>query len=368
MPETTTTTHIGTSSRLSVRAVNDYIRKEIRPMNRLSVSYAELSSRGRVKYRCGGNQIEWRPTLSARKLRAGAGNPSDVVFNQTTTEKVCQLPYRTYDMGEHVTKFERLATQGQAGYFGPILKIVKDLSADFMRDYRPKFYADGNATGDEDIHGLESWFGVNGCVTNSVFGDPSDNYAGLSTALGVTGSWTPETGNGWPTGGGDVEYCSFSPFVVDFNNPDLGGTVADWEHQWQTALATCMTYMLVLQSVQPQTCLMAPSLLNEAKRSLQPSQRFTTTADSNLTRLGFKTLEYDGVEIATEYGIPDRSAYLVSWDQLELRVMGSQLIEMEEDYDIRTGQRLYKLDTYQNLVCESPAFQGKLAAISAEGT
>jgi len=354
---------------MSVRAGNEYIRREIAPMDRLSKFYGDLKSAGRVSFGNGGNQIEWRPTLSARTIRAGAGNPSGVSFNQTTTEKVAQLPYRTYDMGEHTTKFEKLATQSGGGYFGSITKILKSLSKDFIRDYGPKFYKDGSATGSKDIHGLESWFGSTGAlISNSVFVNPSDTYAGLSTALGVTGSWTAEASNGWPTGTGDVEYHSFSPFLIDYNATALGGSTTNFANQWEFAINRVQTYMLVLQRVTPNSLYLAPSLYASAKDSLKGAQRFTTTADSSLVRLGHRTLQYDGMEVTTEYGIPTAVGYFLSWEYLELRVMGSQLIEMEEDYDIRTGQKLYKLDTYQNLVCDAPSYQGKMLAITAAGT
>jgi len=371
MAETTTTTHISTSSRLSVRATNDLIRREIAPMNRLSKMYADLQGAGQVSFGHGGNQTEWRPTLMARSIRPGAGNPSGVAFNQVTTEKVCQLPWRTYDLGEHTTKMEKLATQGDAGYFGSILKIVKQLAKDFMRDYGPKLYLDGNATAtNKDVHGLESWFGDTGAlITNSVFVNPSDTYGGISTALGVTGSWTAESGNGWPTGVGDVEYHSFSPFIVDYNATGLGGSNNNWTNQWERAINRATTFQMVLQGITPNSCYISGTLLAQAKDSLESKQRFTTTADSNLVKLGHRTLMYDGIEVVTEYGIPQAVGYLLYWPELELRVMADQLIEMEEDYDIRTGQRLYKLDTYQNLVCSSPAYQGKLVGdVTAAGT
>ena len=369
MSESTTTAHIATSARLSVRAVNELIQREIAPMDRLSKFYGDLKGHGRVSFGHSGNQVEWRPTLSARTIRAGAGNPSGVAFNQVTTEKVAQLPWRTYDLGEHTTKFEKLATQGQGGYFGSILKIVKALSRDFMRDYGPKFYKDGHATGSKDIHGLESWFGTTGSlISNSVFMDPSDTYAGISTALGVTGSWTAEASNGWPTGTGDVEYHSFSPFVVDYNVAALGGSTNNWANQWERAMNRCTTYQLVLQGTVPSSCYMAASLLAQAKDSLESKQRFSTTADSNQVALGHRTLMYDGIEVLAEYGIPTAVAYLLDWNSLSLNVMGKQLIEMEEDYDIRTGQTLYKLDTYQNLVCDAPSYQGKLIADTVAGT
>ena len=369
MAETTTTTHIATAARPAVRALNLYIRDEIAPIDRKSVFMGEIKSRGQLEFNKGGNQLEFRPTLKRRTINPISGDPTAGAFKRTTVKKVAQLPWRGYDLREYRTRFEELVTQGEAGYFGPMAKILKGLSKDFLEDFRTKFYIDGGATGSKDMHGLESWFANTGsCITDSVFADPDDSYAGIDTDLGVTGSWTAESGNGWPTGTGDVEYHSWSPFIVDYNNTGLEGSTANWTNQWEYALNQAVTFMEILQTVTPDICLMSGSLLTKAKNSLRGDQRFTTTADSNLTRLGYKTLEFNGIEIASEYGIPTAVAYLLTWEKLHLWCMQSQIIEVEEDKDIRTGEKLTKLSSYCQLWTDSPAYHGKLEAISTAGT
>jgi len=244
------------------------------------------------------------------------------------------------------------------------------MASDFMAHFGEKFYLDGNATAtNQDIHGLESWYGNTGsCVTGSYVANPNDTYAGQSTALGVTGSWTPETSGGWPTGTGYTEYHWWSPMIVDYNNSGLGGTTANWSNQWQFALNYCLTYLLILQNVTPDICIMAPSLHRQAKDSLAGQQRFTTTADSKLTKLGFQTLQYEGLEIATEYGVPQQLAYVLPWEKLEFRSMQKQLVAVAQDTDITTSERLIAMDCYGNFLCESPGFTGKLEAVSAAGT
>ena len=68
-----------------------------------------------------------------------------------------------------------------------------------MAHFGEKFYDDGNATATpRTLHGLESWFANSGsCVTDSLVADPNDTYAGVSCALGTTGTWTAETDGGW---------------------------------------------------------------------------------------------------------------------------------------------------------------------------
>lgn len=364
-----TTSHIATPARVEVSALNEFIKKKTEPINRHSMFMGAMTSAGRVSYNHDGMQMEWRPRFRRRRINTGAGNVASISFPQTVTKKSVTLPWRSYDLGESVTKFERLATQGKSGWFKILADVLQELTGDFNSHFGEKFYLDGNATAtNKDIHGLESWFSVNSTVSQSPVGNPNDTYAGQSTALGVTGSWTPETSKGWPTGVGYTEYHWWSPLVVDYNNTLFNGSVANWRNQWQEALSYAQTFALILQNTRFDICLMSADLLHQAKDSLKSSQRFETTADSDLTKLGFKTLTYEGLEIGTEYGIPEAVAYLIPWRSLELRSMQSQLISVVQDTDIATSQQLIALDCYCNLRAESPAFFAKLDAVSAAGT
>jgi hypothetical protein len=93
-------------------------------------------------------------------------------------------------------------------------------------------------------------------------------------------------------------------------------------------------------------------------------QRLQVTSNSKYASLGTKTLDFEGLEMAAEYGVPDAVAYGLRFDNLELRSMQSSLIEKTTDNDITTSEDLIALDSYLQLVCESPAYQAKLLSIS----
>lgn len=362
------TAHIVTTPQVEVSALNEYIKKKIEPINRKSMFHAGMTSNNRLTYNHDGMQVEWRPRFRRRLINVGGGNVANRSFPQTVVRTKVYLPWRVYDLGESLTKFARLATQGKSGWVNLAKNMIDELTDDFITDFGTKYYVDGNATATaKELHGLESWFSVSSTVTNSPVGNPNDTYAGKSTALGVTGSWTAETGQGWPTGTGYTEYCWWSPLVVDYNNAAFHGTSANWWYQWQEAINYGTTFLMTLQSRTPDIWILSPRLLSQAKASLQNNQRFTT-ADSGLVKLGHKVVEYEGMQIGTEYGVPEAVGYGLSWQDLELRSMQSQLIAYKEDHDIKTSQDLYALDAYCNLVCEAPSFTVKLQGISAAGT
>lgn len=358
--------HIEPTGRINTQVLNAYIRKQIEPVFRRSVLLAMLRSRGLISYNNDGKNIVWFPRFRKRTITAGDGNPVSIQFPRTQVYKEATLPWRQYQMGESVTKFEKLVGQKkETAIFKIYETALKQMSKDFVDDFGPKLYGDGNATGSKDLHGFDSCLAVSGTVTNSLIGDPADTYAGLSTALGnYGGDWTPDSGGGFPTGTGDSIYHAWSPLVVDYTNTGWVAGTKTWPNTWQEVLGYALTYMTNIQNREPDILVLNAALLNQAKQSLESTQRFEITQSSDVTKLGFKTLMYENLEIVTEYGVPDAVGYLLSWDALELKSMQSQLVATETDFDIATSTDLIAMDAYCNLMIETPAWLGKVEAVT----
>ncbi|KKL99535.1 hypothetical protein LCGC14_1813450 [marine sediment metagenome] len=359
------------NARIETSAINAYTAKRIEPIYRKSVLMGMLKSRGRMNMGLSGKTAcDWFPRFRRRDIVAGDGNPVSISFPSTNTRRPCSLDWINYNLGESLTKMERLTTGGDPK--NVLFKIVDDvidqLGGDFEESFRLKLFEDGNATGSKEISGLETIFSVNGVVSGSMAGDPNDNYAGQSTALGVTGDWTPDSGDGWPTGTGDTEYNWWSPLVVDYQNSGWEATTKTWVNTWQEAVGYAITYLSLLQTSPPDVLLLNGELLRLAKRSLQGIQRFEITQSSELTKLGHKTLQYEGLEIVTEYGIPSGVGYFLNFDKLELRSLQDVLFGKADDNDITTSTELLALDFYGQLVIWAPSYFGKLAPVTALGT
>jgi hypothetical protein len=355
---------IDTGARINTSTLNFWIRKKIEPVFRSSFFLGALKSRGRISYNNGGRNIVWFPRFRRRTITAGVGYPASFTFPATNVRREATLPWRFYTMGESLSKFEKLVQQSGTAIFKLAQELVGQMLDDFTEDLRLKLYIDGVANAN-DLMGLESWFAASSVVTNSLAGDVSDTYAGLATDLGnYGGSWTADTGNGWPTGTGDAEYHAWSPLVVDYTNTGWAATTKTWPNTWQEATRYMMSYMEQLQSEPPQVLLLSGELLRQAKDSLEDVQRLELTQNSKFTSVGPGTLDFEGLEMASEYGVPSAVGYGLNFDRLELRSMQSGLIEKSTDMDITTSEDLIALDSYLQLVCESPAYQSKLVAIS----
>jgi hypothetical protein len=362
--------HIVATPRIEASALHAYIRKRVEPIYRKSALMNELKKRGRITFNHGGDYMEWRPRIKRRDIVASNGNDVQMSFPRVNTKMKVSLPWRAYQLGESITKYEKLVTQNKAETFFKIAEdTVNELSDDFVDSFRHKLYLDGNATGSKDIHGLESIFSVNGALTNSPVGNNNDSYATKATTLGsLGGDWEDSSGSTiWPLGTGDTQYCAWTPLVVDYQNTAWTASTKTWANTWREAIRYATTYMGILQSEAPDILLINPELLRKAKDSLEENDRFTVEV-GDTTDVGFKKLTFEGLTFVEEYGVPSDVCYLINFDKLELRSMQKQLVMTEKDTDITTKTELISLDFYGNLLMESPAYFGKLAAISALGT
>ena len=361
--------HYEPTSSVFTTTIDAYLKKKVEPIYRLNYLMGQMEARGKIIFNQHGLKIDWRPKFRRRKITAGAGSPVNIQFPDTNVRRICTLPWRHYHLGESIPYISVLQNQNsKTALFDLVQEKTDGAAEDFVTDFRERLYVDGNAGTQQDIHGLESIFSVNGCVANSVAGNPNDSYAGHSTALGLSGSWVPNAGNGWPTGKGDTEYCWWSPLVIDYQNADWTG-VGNWEVTWQQAIRYGHQYQSLLQKKAPDVLLLNAELERRARDTLESDQRFIVNNDTGTVNMGPKRLLFEDVNIVTEYGVPDAVGYFLSFDQIELRCLTPQLVVSQEDRDITGGgTRMFSFQAYLNMVIWAPSFLAKLAPITPLGT
>ena len=360
--------HIDPSARIEANILDRYLRVAVEPVFRLSVLMNELERRNRISFKNHGKKLSWRPRYRRRTITAGLGNPISISFPQTPIRREVTLPWRHYQLGESVAKYETLVSQNpETALFDIVEEVTRTCVEDFLEDFRLKLYGDGNLAPGRDIHGFDSFTSVNGCVTDSVAGDPNDTYAGTSTALNQAGDWSGD----WPIGTGDSQYCWWSPLVVDVNNALFSGAANGLSSTWQQAIRYATSWGAALQKRAYDMLILCTDWSNIIRQSMETNERFivTSTSGSGTHDVGFKTLEYEGLKIATEYGCPDNSGYFFSFDEMELMCLTDQLLESMTDTDItQGGQILHAFQFFGNLKWSAPSFFAKLVEITALGT
>jgi len=363
---TASTTHIVTPARVAVDTLSGFLRHKTEPIFTKDVFLAGLKANGRITYKETGVEMDWPVRYRRRSIEASDGYDSTVSTPRTVTRRRAKLPWRRYRLGESFTKFERLANAGGARMYDILGNLVGECVDDFLSDFRTKLYGDGNSTGSKDIHGLESIFSYSALINAAAkCGAPNDYYGQMYTTLGYYGGdWTADTSDYWPTGSGSAEYCFWSPLIVDSTNTNWTATTKTWANTWQECLAFAMAYQEMNQNEQFNFCLMNPQRLLNVKQSLESIQRLEVTQNSELTKLGLQTMRFEGLEIASQSGVPAATTYLFRWDKMSLRCMLPQLIDVEQDKDPNDSSDQYFFDCFCNLQFDSPAFFAKVTDIS----
>lgn len=359
------------SAVLETSTLNKWLKTKIDLLSRNSTLLSGLMANGRVSYgsKNSGKNLKWRPKIKRRTITAADPYNVQIEFPSRNMRMEAALSWVTYNLGEKVTKLDKLANRGSdVQYANLVQEVIDGIAEDFMVDFATKLYVDGGGTTSKDLMGFESMFSVSGTVSNSYVGNPNDTYAGKSTALGGLGGDWDGSPNGWPAGSGDTEYCAWSPMVWDYTNTRWvttdGLTSASWKQVVFPLLNAATAYMGRLHKTGFDTCLINTDLLRQAKDSLRANERVVLTPKSKLVDLGFKTISYDGLEIADDYDVPDLTGYLFSWENIELHSMQDQLVAYERDKKIETSDDLYSADFYGQMRFESPALFGKIYPVT----
>ena len=334
------------------------LREQVEPLFRDEPFLAMMRDKGKI-VRGYGKSIDWFPRFRRRTIVPGAGDIVSISFPQTAVKRKATLPWRNYNLGESVTKFEQYVTEGpkEVVLYNIMERVVAEVLGDFMVDFNAELYVDGNAGSANQLMGLESWFGCTGTPYQgggAYMSVPNDTYASLSTSLGnYGGSWSAAT---WPIGTGPSEFHAWTPMVIDYTNTAWTHATDTWVNTWQEVLTFAKTYMRLLQKKSPSLYLLNGELLRVCKYDVESKETFEITQNSDLVRLGFKTMQYEGIELMDGYEVPSNVGYGINFDHMKLHHLGPQLVNPEQDEDITTATRRFALMSFPQLVIDTPAY------------
>lgn len=355
-----------TTPRVTAQLLTDIMAIRVAPIYTRSILMGLLKARGRIKFNRKKVEIAWKPRYKRQELEPITDIYRPIMdVEEPQLYQDATLPMRGYKMGTSKGLMESLvASNREATHLDFVGTIPAQMAEDFIQGYRLDLYNDG-ATNTTRIHGLESWYSQSGLLANGYVGTPNGTYAGLNqTWANYGGEWTGV----FPNGTGDEEYHFWSSLMVDYNNVLFGGTTATWINQWQHACNFLWSFMSAIQDTTPDVIVLNTDLLRLAKDSTIGQQTLEITQHSDLVSFGHKTVQVNGMEMATEYGVPADVGYCLSFNRLRLMNALRELVASETDREIRYLQDLQVMYNISNMYTESPAYQGKLQGISTPGT
>jgi len=340
-------------ARIVNTTIRKYIRKEEVNTLRNRKLTALLKSKGRITYNHSGESLDWKVRYKQAPLM-GFADADTLTFPRRTRRKTANLDWRGYALAESMTQKEKLMNRSTEA----IIKLYSSIAEDMMEEatelFGDELYIDGNATGNSKrFHGIESFLGGTTSTGSDNVALNSDTYAGLSTTLGnYGGTWTGT----WPSGTGDSEYDFWTPVLVNYLSSGIAGSGDTWATQGVEALRfgiiKCQRNKTKKGALD--LILLEADLYSSLLDQLDAKERFVSRPGRNegsLAKLGFTdTLNFDGVDVSWEYGIPATIGYGFNIDKMELCSLQSQLFVPEgPEYDMASASWRFALHCYGNI-------------------
>mgnify|MGYP001439949467 FL=1 len=365
-------------SRTAATTLAKHIREVEESMLRNYQMGALLEAAGRVNYNNSGEGFDWPVQFRLHKVEGNTGE-TQRNFARRNLWKTANLEYRGYQATDSMYYREFRSNRGPEGVVKVFENFVDRLETSITQVLGTEYYIDGSASGNEQSwHGLESMFAVNGTVNISTgaqrsanaadkAGYASDTYAGLSTALGNAGGEN-ESGAIWPDGIADSEYDYWTPLIVNYTSTAFSGSADTFAAQGDEAMryAIINAQRNTSKNGQITNIFLARDLYTDLLNLIDDKERIQISSEHSLRALGFKNvLNFDGVEVSWESGVPTGVGYGINYDNMELKSMDDSLLRSEgPDYDIHSQSFNAVVSTLSNLKFSSPRNFFKLAALA----
>jgi len=220
-------------------------------------------------------------------------------------------------------------------------RVVPKMLKGIRKKIGLELYINGATSGNEDrFEGIETFCTTTGNtpLVADLVAKPTGTYHGLSTTPGAYGSWssdkttspsTVDIATDWPEGTGDPEYDYWTPKLVNWSSTAWpSGTNNTWADTGSYVLRRTAQWLLQTAGIEGDTllALLNGELLTGFKDAQEPKLR-TLAQHPQARDLGFpNVLEYDGMMLKAEYGVPVNTGYVLNIDEVELQILKKEFI------------------------------------------
>ena len=359
-------------ARTSATTLAKHITEVEEAMSRNFAMGALLEAAGRNTFNNGGEGFDWPVQYRHHNIEGNTGE-TQRNFARRNLWKTASLEFRGYQVTDSMYYREFLSNRGPEGIVKVFDQFVDRLKQSITHHLGTEYYVDGSAAGNEQSwHGFESMFALNGTLNIATgaqrtanaadkVGWSNDTYAALITNLGNYGG-DNESGQYWPEGLADSEYDFWTPLVVNTTSSGFGGTADTWAKQGDEAMRYAIIHSQRNSSMTGQVTniFLARDMYMELLNLLDDKEEVQVTSEHSLRAFGFKNvLNFDGLEVTWEAGVPSGSGYGMNYNSVE-----SLLRSEGPEYDIHSQAFNAVVSTLSNLKFASPRNCFKLAALA----
>ncbi len=351
---------LSVNARVSVATINDQLKKITEPGNVTRTLLGLIGSWGAESGNHGGKKTDWRVKYRENEPEPyHDGDPTTA--KQIGRHRKAEVEWLAWDQAEAFTKFEQLANQNdKSALFKLVDDAVTNAAKDFKKYMSKQLYKDGDVSGADNMHGLETMYSNistagDGSATDDFIGVPKGSYAGLNMVLNSygQGTWT----GAWPDGQGKLEHFFYAPIVADATNTSWAQSSNTWQYTWRLCMNYVVTFTEALHQVRPTVFMMTPKMLMQAQNSLVDKERIDISqTNPELTKLGFSGINWNGIPLLSDYACTADVCYGIPKEYIELRSMQSQLVEKQDDEDVTIKTKKVIFDSWCQMRFETPAF------------
>lgn len=359
--------------RSSATTLANYVREVDKEMLRGYMFLALLEEAGRVTYNHSGEGIVWSVQYRTHDIEGNTGQtPRN--YARRNLWKQAATEWRGYQATDMMYEKEFQTNKGPEGIVKVFDGMIDRLMESMKQGLSRQFFNDGSASGNEDLwEGLETLFGATqtinintGAARTANQADkcayPNTTYAQIQTTLGQYGG-DNEPGEIWPNGVADPQYDFWTPVIVLYNSTAFSGASQTFLAQGEEAMRFAMLSMerngqLAEQMTQ---WWLGRNLYQDHLQRQDNRQEIQVQSNYTVRALGFKSTQFDGVEVAWEPSTPSNRGYGWSWRNVELQCLESQFLKPEgPEYDMDTQAYKAVVSTLSNFKYKSPRKFAKL--------
>lgn len=365
--------------RISATTIKQYLTSIEDCIARRSIRDAMLKSKGRWIYNQSGTSVTWPVKFRRVDLEVNTGEqPRE--YQAKNRFKTAELAWSGYEMTDFMSKLDKLKNRDKQALVKLFENTAEMMKEDFTERWGREFYVDSGATGNSQRWtGIESFLGYSGTINITsgaarsynaadVVGSPNDTYAGLACALGnYGGAWDTGTdiNTVWPFGTGTEDYDFWTPVIVNEVSTAFGSP-STWAANGEKITRYTIDAINGRRGNSTVDLVLMPSGKFRQFKDLQASKERIIVQKSKAYDLGFTdSMMLDGVDIASDFYVPNNAAYVMSCENITVMSMQSQLLESsgpQWDQD-RNGYK-WLIDCLGNYRFKSPGCFGKIATLS----
>lgn len=320
-----------------------------------------MKKRGRITEGHTGTELKWQAQFAEPPVEA-RGDDQVVNYVRQDLYRQMTLDWKEYNSTDRMTEREKLINSGNEALIRRYDQIMPNLIKRMDNALGLEMYVDGYASGNQlKFTGYDSFTGTSTTAATDKLAYPSDTYAGRSTAPGALGgTWSSAAttkpnaalGTDWPGGSGDASYDWNSPKLVNYSASNWGTSSTTWADNCERAIRQALIWCTATSGVdgRPELLVLEQALFADFKNKQSVKQNiFVPHKESE--DLGFgDVLNFDGMALHYEFGVPADSGYGHNLMEEELCVLGSGFYKSKgPELDPHTNSYLFQVLFYGNM-------------------